>query len=118
MSKTKSNKQNVDMLDEALVGKEVQEAPKNSNGEINLLEYSKKAPYSFNANNYMLLFIGLGINILGFILMIGGGSEDPSKFDGDALFSPIRITLAPALIVLGYAVIAYGIMRRAKANKK
>jgi hypothetical protein len=44
--------------------------------------------------------------------MIGGGSEDPSKFNGDELFSPIRITLAPFLIVLGYVVIFYSIMKK------
>ena len=44
--------------------------------------------------------------------MIGGGSEDPSKFNADELFSPIRITLAPFLIVLGYVVIFYSIMKK------
>ncbi len=107
-----------DTLDEALIGKEEKPTPKNAQGEVNLLEYSKSAPFSFNANNYMFLFIGLAVNILGFILMIGGGSDDPSKFDKDALFSTTRITIAPMLIVIGYAIIAYAIMRRAKANKE
>ena len=50
-----------DTLDEALIGKEEQPtpAPKNNKGEVNLLEYSKNAPFSFSANNYMFLFIGL-----------------------------------------------------------
>jgi len=118
MSKKPSKKSSADMLDDALIGKEEKSAPKKSNGEVNLLEYSKSAPFSFNADHYIFLFVGLAINILGFILMIGGGSEDPTKFDGDALFSPIRITVAPMLIVLGYAVIAFAIMRRSKANKE
>jgi hypothetical protein len=118
MSKKVSKKQQDDMLDDALISKEENVVSKGNDGEVNLLEYSKKAPYSYSADNYILLFIGLAINILGFILMIGGGSDDPAKFDGDALFSPIRITLAPALIVIGYGVIAYGIMRRSKANKE
>lgn len=109
-----------DTLDEALIGKEEQPtpAPKNNKGEVNLLEYSKNAPFSFSANNYMFLFIGLAVNVLGFILMIGGGSDDPAKFDKDALFSTTRITIAPMLIVIGYVIIAYAIMRRAKANKE
>ncbi|PWL33186.1 MAG: DUF3098 domain-containing protein [Fluviicola sp. XM-24bin1] len=82
------------------------------------MEYSKSAPFSFNANNYMFLLIGLGVNVLGFLLMIGGGTDDPAKFDKEALFSTTRITVAPMLIVLGYAIIAYAIMRRAKANKE
>lgn len=118
MSKKPSKKANTDMLDDALIGREETPAPKNNQGEVNLLEYSKKAPFSFNSDHYIFLLVGLAINILGFILMIGGGSDDPAKFDGDALFSPIRITVAPMLIVLGYAVIAFGIMRRSRANKE
>lgn len=115
-----SKKRAKDTLDEALIGKEeqVNPAPNNNKGEVNLLEYSKTAPFSFSANNYMFLFIGLAVNVLGFILMIGGGSEDPAQFDKDALFSSTRITIAPMLIVIGYVIIAYGIMRRTKANKE
>ena len=113
-----SKKAAKDTIDSALIEKEAPVAPKtDKNGEVNLMEYSKTAPFSFSANNYMLLFIGLAVNVLGFILMIGGGSDDPSKFDKEALFSHTRITVAPALIVIGYVVIAYAIMRRVKANK-
>lgn len=68
--------------------------------------------FGFDPKNYKILIIGLIINVLGFILMIGGGSDDPSKFNGDELFSPIRITLAPFLIVIGYVVIFYSIMKK------
>jgi hypothetical protein len=44
--------------------------------------------------------------------MIGGGSEDPSKFDANELFSFQRITLSPILIIAGYIVILYSIMKR------
>lgn len=118
MSKKASTKEANDMLDDALVNKDERANPKSSNGEVNLMEYSKSAPFSFNANHYMFLFVGLAINILGFILMIGGGSEDPTQFHKEELFSHTRITVAPMLIILGYIVIAYGIMKRAKANKK
>ncbi|XOV65868.1 MAG: DUF3098 domain-containing protein [Fluviicola sp.] len=115
-----SKKKAKDTLDEALIGREEQpkSAPKNNDGEVNLLEYSKSAPFSFSANNYLFLLVGLGVNVLGFLLMIGGGSDDPAKFDKSELFSHTRITIAPMLIVLGYAIIAYAIMRRAKANKE
>ena len=73
---------------------------------------SKIKHFGFNPKNYKFLIIGLIINILGFVLMIGGGSEDPSKFNADELFSPIRITLAPFLIVLGYVEIFYSIMKK------
>ena len=76
----------------------------------------KKHEFAFKPENYRLLLIGLGINILGFILMIGGGTDNPSKFDGDALFSHTRITLAPMLIIAGYLVIIYAIMRKKKSK--
>ena len=44
--------------------------------------------------------------------MIGGASQDPEKFDANELFSTQRITLAPILIVAGYIVILYSIMKR------
>ncbi len=60
--------------------------------------------------NYKWMFIGLGIIFLGFLLMLGGGSDDPNVFDADALFSARRITIAPILIVLGFVVEIYAIM--------
>lgn len=73
--------------------------------------------FGFDPKNYRILIIGLIINVLGFILMIGGGSADPSKFNGDELFSPIRITLAPFLIIIGYVVIFYSIMKKTPTNE-
>lgn len=72
--------------------------------------------FAFQKENYKWLIIGLVINILGFILMIGGGSDDPTKFDAGALFSPIRLTVAPILIIGGYIVMMYAIMKKPKNN--
>lgn len=79
---------------------------------------NNKPHFAFQPENYKLLLIGLAINILGFILMIGGGTDDPTKFDGDALFSSQRITIAPLLIVAGYVVMIYAIMRKPKGSTK
>lgn len=68
--------------------------------------------FGFETKNYRILIAGLVVNVLGFILMIGGGSDDPNSFDADALFSPVRITLAPFLILLGYVIIFFAIMRK------
>lgn len=84
--------------------------------KVSLQEYSKSAPFAFDARNYKLLLIGLAINILGFVLMIGGASDDPAQFNADELFSWTRITLAPILIVLGYMVVFYSIMKKNKEN--
>jgi hypothetical protein len=77
----------------------------------------KKSQFGFQPENYKILLAGLAVNILGFILMIGGAAEDPNTFNEQELFSSTRITLAPILIVAGYVVIFYAIMRKKKVNK-
>jgi hypothetical protein len=52
------------------------------------------------------------INVLGYILMIGGGAENLNDFNADELFSTTRITISPILIVAGYVVILYSIMKK------
>lgn len=70
--------------------------------------------FAFQKENYKWLIIGLIINVLGFVLMIGGGSDNPTKFDANELFSPIRLTLSPILIISGYVVMIYAIMKKPK----
>jgi hypothetical protein len=65
----------------------------------------------FDRTKYTLVIVGLAITALGFILMIGGGTEDPNEFSYD-LFSHRRITLAPILVLAGYAVQIYAIMKK------
>jgi hypothetical protein len=67
---------------------------------------------AFTATNYRLLLIGIGIVILGFILMSGGGSGDPEVFNENEIFHWRRITLAPIVVLAGYIFIAYAIMKR------
>jgi len=74
--------------------------------------------FAFQKLNYKVLLIGLAINIVGFLLMIGGESTDPNKFDASALFSPIRITVSPILIISGYLVMIYAIMKQPKKATK
>ena len=62
------------------------------------------------------MFIGLAVMALGFILMSGGGSDDPNVFS-DAIFSWRRIRLAPALIIIGFGIQVYAILTR-KEDKK
>ncbi len=49
--------------------------------------------------------------------MIGGGTSDPNKFNGAELFSNTRITLAPLLIVVGYIIIIFSIMKKGKPTE-
>lgn len=82
------------------------------------MEDKDKKGFVFNRSNYIFLFIGLGLNIIGFLLMIGGADTDLNEFNANGLFSPVRLTVAPIVILLGYAVIFYSIMKRPKGAKR
>lgn len=82
------------------------------------MENKENHTFVFNKSNYRFLFIGLALNIIGFILMIGGAAESKEVFDAEALFSPIRITVAPILIVTGYIVMIYGIIKKNKPSQE
>ena len=61
--------------------------------------------------NYILLVIGFAVILLGFVLMTGGGSENPDEFNY-AMFSWRRITLAPILVIGGFAFEIYATLKR------
>jgi len=74
---------------------------------------SKSVTFAFNKENYRWLLIGLAFIFIGFILMIGGGSDDPNVFN-DEIFNFQRLTLAPILILIGYVIEIFAIMRKPK----
>ncbi len=61
--------------------------------------------------NVWYILAGLGIMILGYILISGGGSDDPEIFSSE-IFSTRRLVVAPLLILLGFAVEIFAIMHR------
>ena len=65
----------------------------------------------FTKTNYIYLVAGFVLIIIGFFLMAGGGSDDPSVFS-DAIFSTRRLTVSPIVILSGYGVILYAIMKK------
>lgn len=69
--------------------------------------------FAFGKINYILMLVGVGLIILGFILMTGGGSKDPNVFN-EEMFNFRRLTLAPILILLGFGVEIVAIMKRPK----
>lgn len=69
--------------------------------------------FAFGKENYRLLLIGLGFLLVGYILMIGGGSEDPNVFS-DKIFDFQRLTLAPILLIIGFVIEIYAIMKKPK----
>jgi Protein of unknown function (DUF3098) len=77
---------------------------------------SLKSEFLFEKANYKFLLIGIGVIALGFILMAGGGSDDP-KVWSDAIFSFQRIRLAPALVLAGFGVVIYAILKKPAATQ-
>ena len=69
--------------------------------------------FVFTRKNYLLLITGLVVLVIGFLLMLGGGSDDPEVFS-EAMFGFQRLTLAPILILIGYIIEIFAIMYREK----
>lgn len=65
--------------------------------------------FVFGKKNYKFMFIGIACIALGFILMAGGGSDDPNVFNPE-IFNWRRIRLAPTLILIGFAIQVYAIL--------
>ena len=75
--------------------------------------YIKRGNLVFGKQNYILMFIGLACIALGYILMAGGGSDDPNVFNPD-IYSFRRIRLAPALVLIGLGIEVYAILAQPK----
>ncbi|MCT4580272.1 MAG: DUF3098 domain-containing protein [Flavobacteriales bacterium] len=67
--------------------------------------------------NYKYILIGLIITVIGFFLMEGGGSEDVNVFIEEELFSFRRITLAPFVVMTGFGIVLYAILKRPKQSE-
>ncbi|MDR0729005.1 MAG: DUF3098 domain-containing protein [Prevotellaceae bacterium] len=68
--------------------------------------------FAIDRGNYKYIGIGLAVMVIGFALMIGGGSDDPNVFNEEALFSFTRITLSTILVITGFVIEIYAIMKR------
>jgi len=79
-------------------------------GEKKRKEIAKNtALFIFERKNYQFMLIGAAFIALGFILMAGGGSDDPNVFNPE-IYSWRRIRLAPALILIGFGFEVYAIL--------
>ena len=78
---------------------------------FNNLKDDNDSKMSLTPKNYILLLVGAAIIILGFILMSGGEPATPENFDY-SIFSFRRITLAPIVVVIGFAFEVYAILKR------
>ena len=68
----------------------------------------------FTKENYKWMLIGLAVLALGFFLMAGGKSSNPQVFNDKDVYSPMRITVAPILIIAGLLIEIYAIMKKPK----
>ncbi len=78
---------------------------------MNKKKQENKGIFLFSKKNYVLMLIGIAVIALGFILMAGGGSEDPAVFN-EEIYNFRRIRLAPTLVLIGLAIEIYAIMAK------
>jgi hypothetical protein len=77
---------------------------------------NSKPQFLFGKRNYLFMFIGLACIALGFILMAGGGSDNPEVWN-DEINNFQRIRLAPTLVIVGLAIEIYAILLNPKKGQ-
>lgn len=87
---------------------------KNQNNNTN---QQPKQEFIFQKKNYMFMFVGIAFITIGFILMSGGGSDDPNVFNDD-IYNFRRIRLAPTLVLIGLGIEVYAILLNPNKKKK
>jgi hypothetical protein len=80
---------------------------------MNKKKEKHKSEFLFGKKNYIIMLVGIAFIALGFILMAGGGSDDPAVFNED-IYNFQRIRLAPTLVLIGLAIEIYAIMANPK----
>lgn len=78
---------------------------------------STQGEFLFGKRNYMVMIVGVVVILVGFMLMMGGGSDDPNVFN-EEIYNFRRIRLAPTIVLIGLAIEVYAIMANPDKNKK
>jgi hypothetical protein len=68
--------------------------------------------FLFDKSNYTWMIAGVVLILISLLLMAGGKSEDPHQFNYDEIYSFRRITLAPIIMMIGFAIEVYAIMKK------
>ena len=79
----------------------------------NKLENNKKQ-FPLEKINYIIIAISVVICVIGYMMMSGGGTDDPNVFNAEELYSFRRITLSVIFILLGHTMTIVGIMYKKK----
>lgn len=90
-------------------------AKENKKGQPSNKQATTENDFLFGKKNYIIMLIGIIFIAIGFILMAGGGSDDPQVFN-DAMYNFQRIRLAPTLVLIGLGIQIYAIL--ANPHKK
>ncbi|MDG1929719.1 MAG: DUF3098 domain-containing protein [Flavobacteriaceae bacterium] len=69
--------------------------------------------FLFGKRAYRIMGLGIVLIIVGFVLMTGGGSDDPNVFNPE-IYSPLRIRVAPTLVLAGFAILVVAILATKK----
>jgi hypothetical protein len=69
--------------------------------------------FAFGKLNYILIIAGTFLTIIGYFLVSGGGSDDPTVFS-EELFNTRRMYIAPVIILIGLGTVGYGILKKAE----
>jgi hypothetical protein len=75
----------------------------------------QKPDFLFDRVNYKTLLIGIAVIVVGFVLMSGGGSDDPKVWNDD-VFNFRRIRIAPTVVLLGFGITIYSIFKKSKSE--
>ncbi len=79
-------------------------------------QLSAPTPPLFTKDNYIWMLAGIVVMALGFFLMAGGKSADPKQFNDSEIYSTTRITIAPILIMAGFVIEIFAIMKKPKGE--
>ena len=73
--------------------------------------------FLFGKKNYIIMIAGIVVILIGFALMLGGGSDDPTIFN-EEIYNGRRIRVAPTVVLIGLAIEVYAIMANPSQEKK
>ena len=85
-------------------------SPKSSN----VSTPSTPSIFMFQKENYIIMIAGIVVIIVGFLLMLGVNNTDPTRFHAEEIYSFRRITLAPIVVMIGFAIEIYAIIKKPK----